>query len=203
MEKTWIKFIKACIALFIAMNLCGIGVGLFVQANLGSDTITVLEEGMSKSLNISIGNAASIFNGITLILALIIARKEIGWTTIVYGIFIGSFIDFYNNLMISFNIQELNLLIRFLCILVGQFCIVLTFTLLIQNRSGMNQLDAISIGLERICHIPYKKIRTLFDVVFIVVGYLLGGIIGIGSILSMLTTGYGIDLCLRVMNTNR
>ena len=65
MEKTWIKFIKACIALFIAMNLCGIGVGLFVQANLGSDTITVLEEGMSKSLNISIGNAASIFNGIT------------------------------------------------------------------------------------------------------------------------------------------
>ena len=105
--------------------------------------------------------------------------------------------------MISFNIQELNLLIRFLCILVGQFCIVLTFALLIQYRSGMNQLDAISIGLERICHIPYKKIRTLFDVVFIVVGYLLGGIIGIGSILSMLTTGYGIDLCLRVMNTNR
>ena len=203
MEKTWINNIKTLFGLFIAMNLCGIGVGLFVQANLGSDTITVLEEGISIALNISIGSAANLYNIILLILALILARKEIGWTTFAYGLFVGTFIDFYNNLFIPFNIQEMSIIIRFMFIIIGQICIIITFALLIIYRKGMNQLDAICMGLENLMHISYKKTRTMCDILFIVVGYFLGGTIGIGSLLSMLTTGYGIDLCLKIMNNFR
>lgn len=68
------KLIKSCIGLFASMNLCGIGVGLFVQANLGSDTITVLEEGMSIVFHVSLGKAASIYNVIGLTTAFLIAK---------------------------------------------------------------------------------------------------------------------------------
>lgn len=196
------KFIKTCIALFIAMNLCGIGVAIFVQANLGSDTITVIEEGISKTFLISLGNASRLFNIFFLIIALFIAREYIGWCTIAYGLLVGSFIDFYDQLLLSYHIAEMNVFIRILLIIIGQLFIVLTFAILIKYRNGMNQIDAVSYGLEKYTSISYKTIRTGFDVLFIVAGWLLGGVVGIGSIFTMLTTGIGIDMCLKILGGN-
>lgn len=192
-------FLTSLFALFIAVNLCGMGVGLYVQANLGSDTLTVIQEGMSKTFHISLGNASRVFNLFYLALALIMARKHIGWCTIVYGLVVGSFIDLYNGLLIPYQIAEASLWLRVLCILLGQLFLIITFSLLIKYRSGMNQLDAVCYGLENYLPIPYKQIRTSFDVLFIVVGYFMGGVVGVGSLFAMFTTGYGIDICLKIL----
>ena len=64
----------------------------------------------------------------------------------------------------------------------------------------MTHVDAVAYGLEKIIHIPFKVIRTGLDVLFIVVGWLLGGTIGIGSIFTMLITGIGIDVFLKIIS---
>lgn len=194
------KFIKTCIALMVALLLCGIGVALFVQANLGGDTITVIQEGLSETLNISLGSASRIYNIFFLITALLIAREHVGWTTIVNGLLVGYSIDFFNGLLMPLNIYDMNLFIRMICIIIGQIMLIITFSILIKYRNGMNQLDATSYGIEKYTHISYKIIRTGFDILFIVVGWSMGGTVGIGSLFTMATTGYGIDICLKIMN---
>ena len=197
------KIIKTIIVLLIAVNLCGLGVGLFVQAGLGSDSLTLLQEGMSIYFNISLGASARIFVIVSILLGLLISRKDIGWVTIAYGLIVSYPIDYFNQLFMNLNIAQMSLLIRIICIILGQLSFILTFSLLIKVRNGMNQIDAIAYGIVRFTKIDYKIIRTGIDVLFIIIGVILGGTFGIGSILTMLTTGIGIDTCLKIMDKKR
>lgn len=195
------KFMKTCFALFIAINLCGLRVSLFLNANLGSDSFTLLQEGMGYAMNMTIGEASRWFLVITLSIALLINRKAIGWTTIAYGLLIGYSMDFYNNLIGLLDIPNMNLFIRLITVSLGQICFILQFVVLIQYCKGMNQVDAIAYGIENHFHIPYKYARTSIDILFIVVGFILNGVIGIGTLLAMFTTGIGIDFCLKRLNS--
>lgn len=193
MEKTWIK---SCIGLFVALLSCGIAVTLLVGANLGSDTITVVMEGISKTFHLSLGNASRIFDISFLVLSFLFARKEMGWCTIAYALLVGFSIDLYEPLLVCF--KDLSLFYRILCLFIGQICFIITFSILILIGSGMNHVDALAYAIERITNIPFKYIRTSFDILFIVFGYLMGGVVGIGSVFTMMTTGYGIDLFLKI-----
>lgn len=194
------RFLQTCIALFFAINLTGIGVALFVQANLGSDTITVFIDGLKDVLNCTLGDASRIYNLIALIIALILSRKDIGWCTIVYALTVGFAMDFYNELIADMNIAEMTMLIRLLVVIVGQLCFVITYALLIKFREGMNQLDAISYGIVNRTGVSYKVIRTIMDVILLAAGWLMGGVVGIGSVIAMGTTGILVDQSVKIMD---
>ncbi len=187
------KILKTCLALLIAINLTGLGVALFVQANLGSDTITVFIDGLRKVMNITLGNASRLYNFTALIIALILSRKDIGWTTIIYALTVGYCMDFYNKLLAAQSFQDMSFLIRIFMVLLAQSCFVLTYAILIKYRKGMNQLDAISYGFSRLTNLSYTIIRTGLDVILLISGWMMGGVVGIGSIISMLSTGLLVD----------
>lgn len=194
------RFIQTSIALFFAINLTGIGVALFVQANLGSDTITVFIDGLKNVLHCTLGDASRIYNFIALIIALLLSRKDIGWCTIVYALTVGFSMDYYNGLIAGINIANMSMMIRLLVIVVGQLCFVVTYALLIKFRNGMNQMDAISYGIVNRTKVAYTLIRTIMDIVLLVSGWLMGGVIGIGSILTMATTGVLVNQAVNIMN---
>ena len=73
--------------------------------------------------------------------------------------------------------------------------------MLIKYRKGMNQVDAIAYAIVNKTNIPFKWIRTGADVVLLVIGWLLGGVIGIGSVIAMSTTGILIDFFLKILGT--
>lgn len=199
------SFIHSCIALLIAIILTGLGVALFIHANLGSDTITVFIDGLRTTFNLSLGNASRVYNIIALVLAIILSRKDIGWTSIVYALSTGFFMDYFDELLLMFSIMKSGMIIRLLVVLVGQLCIIVSFTLLIRFGSGMDQLDAIAYGIERKIRFKYAYIRTALDVFMITTGFVMGGVIGIGSIIAMATTGIGIDFLLntRLLKENK
>lgn len=194
------RFIQTCIALFFAINLTGIGVALFVHANLGSDTITVFIDGLKEVLHCTLGDASRIYNLIALIIALLLSRKDIGWCTIVYALTVGFAMDFYNTIIIDMNIANMSLLIRLIVVMLGQLCFVVTYALLIKFREGMNQMDAISYGIVNRTGTSYKMIRTLMDIILLVSGWLMGGVIGVGSIIAMATTGVLVDQSVKIMD---
>ena len=113
------RFAKTCLALFAAVNLTGIGVALFIHANLGSDTVTVFVDGLSRLLGCSLGSASRIYNSLMLIIALLVARKHIGWCSVVYALSVGFLIDFYSELLLPLNIMGSILPIKLLWVLAG------------------------------------------------------------------------------------
>ena len=67
--------------------------------------------------------------------------------------------------------------------------IALSATLLIVEGSGMNPYDSIATWISDQTGKSYKLIRTIMDVSLLLIGWLLGGQVGIGTILASLTTG--------------
>lgn len=200
MENHLIKRKNKIIKLLGAILFCGLGVTLFIKINMGSDTLTVFQEGLSKLFHISLGNAATLYNIITLIIAFFISRKLIGWTTFIYAIAVGNSINFFSLLFTNVNIISFSFEIKLLIIAVAQLCIVTALALLILCQNGMNQLDAIIYYIESKTKLSYKMIRTIFDITFIFTGWMMGGEVGIGSIIAMGTTGYGVDKIVNIIN---
>jgi len=125
--------------------------------------------------------------------ALCISRNSIGWASVVYALSVGWFIDIYGYLYSILSIHSLTFMSRIVYILVGQACLVVAYSLLIKHREGMNQMDAIATGISKKTSIGYKYVRTGMDAVFLVCGWFMGGVVGIGSVLTMMTTGFLVD----------
>lgn len=185
--------------IFIVMNGVGCGVALFLRCGLGSDPIGILCEGISRSLNISFGNASLIYSLIIIALAVIAARGNIGIGTIVYAVTSGYFIDFYMWLLKPLQLGDLNIFRRILAYAIGQIILTLALAILIKYKLGMNALDAIIYKVEAVTRIPYMVIRTGIDILFTVIGFKLGGVFGIGTIISVLTTGFLVGFNIKFM----
>lgn len=194
------KTIQTILAIIISILLTGLGVALFVHANLGSDTLTVFVDGLHRVLNCSYGAASRIYNLIVLVIALIVSRKNIGWATIVYALSVGFTMDYFEKLLQPLQIQNADMITRLICVCLGQVCFGVTYALLIKYRSGMNQIDAISYAIVDKTGISFKWVRTGMDVLLLTSGWLLGGVVGVGSIIAMTTTGVLVDFILNVMS---
>lgn len=194
------KKIQIILAIIISILLTGLGVALFVHANLGSDTLTVFVDGLHRVLNCSYGAASRIYNLIVLVIALIVSRKNIGWATIVYALSVGFTMDYFEKLLQPLQIQNADMITRLICVCLGQICFGITYALLIKYRRGMNQIDAISYAIVDKTGISFKWVRTGMDVLLLTSGWLLGGVVGVGSIIAMTTTGVLVDFILNVMS---
>lgn len=193
------KFCITLCAVLTSVLLIGIGVSTFVECRLGSDTLTVLLEGLHKNFNISLGSANRICNYTLLLLALLLSRKEIGLATVVSTLTAGYAIDFFYPLIQSLEIHTYPFMMRVVIIFIAQLCLAFSYAILIKYRKGMQSMDAIIYFFVNNFHIPYMAGRIIMDTIFTVSGWLLGGVVGIGTIIACCTTGFMVDSCLKVL----
>lgn len=191
---------KRVLLLFLGINLIAFSINLFLRAGFGSDPLTVLQEGMHFVLGITVGQASLVYNAIVLIVALLFAKKGLGMGTIAYILLLGVFIDGYGQLLNLLRLPELSVLVRILFFTVGQLAVSLGFALVIQVKLGTNGLDAILLTLEKKLPISYRVLRTIADVIFTLLGALMGGLMGLGSIISMLTTGVLVSMFRKMLS---
>lgn len=185
---------KRILLLLIGINLVALSINLFLYAGFGSDPLTVLQQGMHLVMGISVGQASMLYNAAVLAIAFLFAKKGLGLGTAAYILLLGFFIDSYNILFNLFLPPALSTTVRLLFFFIGQLAIPLGFALVIQVKLGTNGLDALLLALEKKSRISYRMLRTVADVLFTLLGALLGGVVGLGTIISMLTTGLLVSL---------
>ena len=191
---------KGCL-ICIAGICIGIGVGIILYANIGGDTVTVFQDGLHIVLNISYGQSSRIYNGVLIIIALLVARKYFGVGTIISALITGYAIDFaYDGLSaLNLNLNFISLLVVFM---VGQTIYTIGLSILIRCKLGMNALDSLLYRLIEIIKIDYRLIRLITDLLLTAMGYLLGGIVGIGTVISIACTGIMIDFFTKIGGKN-
>lgn len=189
MEEKILNKKKKYLLIFLAINLIGIAVALFLESQLGCDPIGLLCDGISKLLSIKFGIASFIYNLITIGIALLIARNNLGVGTIVYGLMSGFFIDFYQGIFIRFELVSSGIEYRILAFIIGELCMSAAFAILMQLQLGMTALDAILVKIQKYMNVPYAFLKIGIDIIFVIIGTLWGGIFGIGTVISALITG--------------
>ena len=169
--------------------MIGVTTCCYVRASLGGDSVAVFLEGLSAAAGISLGTASWSLNIVLLILAFWMARQHIGWTTVYGCLFTGGFIDLADGLLDPVFRLSGALWFRWAIFLVGLVLLTAACALMIRFCPGMSIMDAIVTRLSEKLRVSFRAVRMSIDAALMLAGFLMGGVVGIGSVAAVLGTG--------------
>lgn len=179
----WTEVRRRFPRLIAGLVLCGIAFALIVEAGLGLDPWNVLHEGLADRTGVAIGLVTTLL-GFVILLAWIPLRERIGIGTVANALVIGTVVDLALPLLPDSDQQP----VRWAMLLAGLLLIGPGIGLYIGARLGPGPRDGIMTGLaERGPSI--RVVRTGIELVALAAGWLLGGTIGIGTLLFAATVG--------------
>jgi len=165
------------------ITMIGIGVAFNYMANLGLGPWGVLHDGIAKTINITYGQAGILTSLISLLLWIPLKQKP-GVATIFDAFWIGLTADFVINIIPDAK----SLLIQIIYLIIGITLIGLGTAIYVGGDLGAGPRDGIMVGLEKL-GLKIGTARTLLEFVAFSIGFLLGGKIGIASIIIVLSIG--------------
>ena len=190
-------FLLRLLSLFFGLLLFAIGVVLTIKANIGYAPWDVFHVGLSLTIGISIG-FASIITGVAVIILVTIAGEKIGIGTIANIICIGLFID----LIIWLDLIPLaeGLVSGIAMLLAGLFILSLGSYFYIRSAFGAGPRDNLMVVLNRKTKLPVGVCRSLVELTATVIGWLLGGMVGIGTVISVVAIGFFIQMTFAIFS---
>ena len=165
------------------ITMIGIGVAFNYMANLGLGPWGVLHDGISKTISITYGQAGIMTSLISLLLWIPLKQKP-GIATIFDAFWIGLTADFVINIIPDAP----SLVIQIIYLITGITLIGLGTAIYVGGDLGAGPRDGIMVGLEKL-GLKIGTARTLLEFVAFSIGFLLGGKIGIASIIIVLSIG--------------
>ena len=212
--KKAINLIKRLVMFFVGMSIIQFGVALFLKTSIGSDSFTVFTEGLATVLNktglkdlsivhmitgraeVTPGVANMIILIVLFIGILIVDRKRIKIGTLICVIGVGPIIDLGVKAVSYFPIESANIFVKMLLVLGGCFIIAVGFSIMSESDIGVAPNDIVPFIIKDKLNCQYRGVRIAFDATFLIVGFILGGKVGIGTIIAMLAIGPFIQFCL-------
>ena len=181
--------------LIFGIFICAFGIVVTINANIGYAPWDVFHVGFSKTTGVSIGNVVIIIGIIIVILSIFLGEK-FGIGTIFNMIFIGVFLD----IIISLHIIPIasNVLLGISMLIIGLFILAVGTYFYMKSMLGAGPRDSLMIVLTRKTGLPIGVCRSTIEILAVFVGWKLGGMVGIGTILAAFTIGFWIQLTFRL-----
>lgn len=182
------------VILIAGLVIFGIGDGLIILSKFGNSPWAVFHQGLAQHLGISYGNASLITS--FLMLALWIPLKERpGLGTISNAIVIG-----YSTQATMWLLgEQTNTVARVACLVSGLAIVGLGIALYITTNLGPGPRDGIMTSLHEKTGIRVARVRLSIEVAAMGTGWLLGGTVGVGSVIFALFIGRAMALWLGIL----
>ena len=180
---------KTILYLVLGLILFAIGETLLITANQGVSPWTVLAQGISFQSNLSIGVTTFIVSIFVLLLWYPLSQKP-GLGTILNIILISIVID----LTIPILPYPKSFLLQIIQSLIAVFVVGLGSGFYLTANLGPGPRDGLMTGLQNLTNQPIALIRTIIEVSAVGVGFYLGGIVGIGTLLFAFGIGPTVSL---------
>ena len=192
---------KRIIIFLIGMSIIQFGVALFLRMNIGSDPFTVFTQGLANTLNnLGVNATTGTANRIILIvlfsIILLLNKSHIKIGTMICVVGVGPIIDLGVSMVSILPVESYNYLLKMFLIALGCFIIAIGFSMLSATKVGVAPNDIIPFIIKERTNWEYRWIRIVMDAVLLISGSILGGTVGVGTIIAMATTGPFIQLCL-------
>ena len=188
---TEVFMVRRLLQLYIGLVLYGVSTALFVHANLGADPWDVFHLGVAKQLNISFGTVI-IATGAAVLLLWIPLRQMPGLGTISNVIVLGLAAD--ATLAVLPPLESLPA--RSLLLAGAVVMNAVATGMYIGAGFGPGPRDGLMTGLHARTGWSLRGIRTAIEVSVLLIGWLLGGKFGVGTVIYALSIGPLIQLCL-------
>jgi uncharacterized protein len=176
--------------LLLGLWLFGIGEGLIVLAGLGNSPWTVLAQGVSIQTPLSIGAATIVISAIV-VASWGLLRQTPGLGTVLNAVLVGVSIDVTLEV-----VPTPHGLWRVVSLLGGIAVAALASGLYLTARLGPGPRDGLMTGLVSRTGHSFRTVRVTLELSALLIGALLGGTVGIGTVAFALLIGPGVQLML-------
>lgn len=186
-------WIKRVILLLIGLTIAHLGVTLFLLADLGSDPFNVLIQGLFRFLPwpgfMTHGYVHMGVSFLIILVLLVVDRSYIRVGTLLCMFLGGPIIDVFTILLGGLINAQSAMALRLVALVAG--CVILAFgmTIVIQSKAGTGPNDLVAVVISDKTRWKFGVVRICVDVCFALAGFLLGGTVGLGTIICAFLVG--------------
>ena len=188
------RTLTLCI-LCAGLTIFGIGDALLIASGSGNSPWTVFSQGVSEISGWSIG-VTTFLTSLAVLVFWIPLKQKLGMGTILNAVIISISIEFFLPYLPQPDSYALQLVqAGFGILLVG-----LGSGIYLISNLGPGPRDGLMIGLQRLTNIPVARVRTVIEVTVVFLGWMLGGIFGVGTLMFALGIGPAVSMGLYLVN---
>ena len=184
------------VILLVGLTIAHLGVTLFLLSDLGSDPFNVLVQGVYRTLDrllhwsfLTHGRTHVGISLLIVLILLVIDRSYIKIGTALCMLFGGPIIDFFTMLLSPALGNLSSFFPRLLMLVAG--CVILAYgmTIVIRSDAGTGPNDLVALVISEKRSWKFSVVRIVVDAAFTLLGFLLGGIAGLGTLICMFLVG--------------
>lgn len=191
----FLRYVKLMIGLFI----CAVGQNLFLYCDLGMNPWNVFHQGLSLHLPITLGQASQTV-GLIIITICMFFKIFPGIATILNMYFIGFFVD----MLINSNIMSTpeTMIGKVIMCVSGVVVLSLGMFLYMRQELGAGPRDGLMLALTQRTRFKVGTIRNFMEITVLIVGILLGGKFGAGTIIASFLAGPALQTIFKIFKSN-
>ena len=168
------------------LMLFGLGEGLLIVSFTGASPWSVLAQGISLNVNLSVGMITLIISLCVLILWIPLGQK-LGMATVLNALIIALMID----LCIKFVPTPSNYYNQLILAIISVITVGIGGGIYLVANLGAGPRDGLMVGLQKKTNLPIALVRATIEITVVSIGWYLGGTVGIGTLLF----AFGIGPC--------
>ena len=181
--------------MILGIILYSIGIVITIRANIGYAPWDVFHIGIGNTLGLTIGTV-SIIMGIIILGIVVLCGEKFGLGTVTNILLIGAFLDIF--LKINIIPKMDNFIWGVVMLIAGLFVIALGSYFYMGSGFGSGPRDNLMVVLARKTKIPAGVCRSAIELLATLIGWLLGGMVGAGTVISIIGIGFCIQIIFKL-----
>jgi len=181
--------ISTFLFLCLGLTLFGLGEGLLIVSFAGASPWSVLAQGISLNVDLSIG-AITLFLSIGVLIFWLPLNQKPGIGTILNALIIAVMIDISIALISTPENYISQLLLAFIAVLT----VGLGGGIYLVANLGAGPRDGLMVGLQQKTNLPIAAVRAFLEITVVSIGWYLGGTVGVGTLLFAFGIGPAVAL---------
>lgn len=180
-----------CLAALVGIFLISVGVAFNAMARLGNDPVGIFYDGIRNALGLTqmqLGSASNLVNLSLAVLLFFTGKRYLNIGTLIYILPYGVFVN-AGSVIYTWIFQSEALWCRVSACITGCFLLYLGVAIYITVDIGLDPMTGMAMVIRDKLHWDYKKAKWLFDGTLTLVGFLLGGKLGVITIVAALSGG--------------
>lgn len=190
----WTVQYKTILILLFALSILGIGDGLIVLSGLGSTPWTVLSQGIAIQTNFDIGWSSFLIS-CAVMLVWKPLKLRLGLGTLLNIIVIALFLGITTKILTPPTALFSQMIFCLIGILLYGFGTALYLTC----HLGAGPRDGLMVGICQRFHLRINVVRTSLEISVCLLGFLLGGVVGLGTVLFATSIGGVVQFFLNII----
>jgi len=181
--------ISSLFFLCFGLSLFGLGEGLLIVSSTGASPWSVLAQGISVHIDLSIGTITFLISFAVLFLWIFLKQKP-GIGTILNALIIALMID----LSIKFIPAPDSFIFRLILASFAVLSVGIGSGIYLVANLGPGPRDGLMTGLQKKTNFPIAAVRAFLEITVVSIGWYLGGIVGVGTLLFAFGVGPAVAL---------